>query len=309
MSIEKTATPIAALILFACFVALPAHGACNKSCLSDITEQFLEAKITGNLNQLPLADDLRATSNGSVVELGQGESWEPGITVVNRHTFLDPRTQSIVSFGTIAGGWPEVEGRRTWWHYAVRLTVDADGNIVEVEEHARSNQHPENVPRPFPEAALYGSVLPEDERVPAAEMIRVANTYLDGITYGDGADVLFGPDCQRSELGGYRTNQIIETWEGESFNPGLPSSCRYRFTVREEQFRWRIENRRFYIVDEPRGVLVGIFQFYQHGDDGNPALTVPEAFKIVNGRISYKWAPAHGPSEVSGWPEWDRPAD
>lgn len=306
---KNTIIRISSLVSLSClflFWALTANAQCNKACLSDITEQFLEAKVSNSLDGLPLSSELRVTSNTQLIELGEGLSWEPGITITNRHSFLDPKTQSVVFFGIIAGPWPEVESRRVWWHYALRLTADDEGNLVEIEEHVRDQQDPDTVEKPYIESDIFSSVLPEDERVPESELIAAVESYFDAITYGGGENALFGPDCQRSELGNYRTNQTIETWPFDRFNAGIPSSCRYRFTVREEQFRWNILNRRYYVVDEARGVVAGIFQFNRHGEDGNPPLNVPEAFKIVNGRISYMWAPAFDGATESGWPDWER---
>lgn len=280
--------------------------ACDKTCLSDVTEQFLEVKVTGEIDKLSVASDLRATLNTKEVTLGEGESWETGITIVNRHTFLDPESNTSMFFGTMAGKWPEEEGLRTWWHYVLRLTTDEDGTIREVEEHVLADPIAADLPRPFREAPVFSQVLPEDERSDAATMIATANSYFDGITNGDGSNVMFGPDCQRTEKGTFRTNQNVESWNSAKYNVGLATSCRYRFTVRNKQFRWNIDNRRFYIADEARGVVVGIFHFNQHGDDGNPAITVPEALKIVNGRIQYKWAPSFDLSDSSGWADWDR---
>lgn len=73
------------------------------------------------------------------------------------------------------------------------------------------------------------------------------------------------------------------------------------------KFRWPTDNRRYYIVDEARGVVVGIGQLRQFGEDGIPGLTLIEAFKVVNGRIDFLWAPAFNWAvEDSGWPDWER---
>jgi hypothetical protein len=88
--------------------------------------------------------------------------------------------------------------------------------------------------------------------------------------------------------------------------PRTGKSCRSFFDG--PKFRWRTDNRRYYIVDEPRGVIVGVGQLHKFGDDGIPGLTLIEAFKVVNGKIELLWAPAfEWEVEESGWPDWERP--
>ena len=282
---------------------------CDKACLSDLAERYLDAKSYGDPGLLPLASGLRVTSNSEAAELGEGETWQPGITIVNRHTFVDPRTQTAIFFGTIAG---KPEENRDWWHYAVRLTVDSAGDIHEIEEQSTQLgfQTADKVEVPFKESAIFDAVLPEDERVGEYELIRAADSYWDGLTTGDGEDVLFGPDCQRTEFGKYSTN-ATQTHPRDAdpefvSEPKTGKSCRMFFDG--PKFRWTTENRRYYIADEARGVVVGIGQLRQFGEEGHPGLTLIEAFKVVNGRIDFLWAPAFNWGvEDSGWPDWERP--
>ena len=286
-----------------------APSSCDKACLSDITEQYLEALARNSVADLPLAPRLRVTSNSQVTDAGKGGTWKDGITIVNRHTFLDPDARTAIFFGTIAGGEPAE--KRLWWHYAVRLTVDDDNQIVEIEEQSNrvGFQSASNVEVPFKEAAAFDSILPEDERVSAAELIRAADSYWDGLTSGEGGDIPFGPDCQRTEFGKYSTNATMthDRTGDPAFVPvpRIGKSCRSFFDG--PKFRWRTDNRRYYIIDEARGVIVGIGQLHKFGEDGIPGLTLIEAFKVVNGRIKLLWAPAfEWEIDESGWPDWER---
>ncbi|MGI9228585.1 MAG: hypothetical protein ACR2P9_01865 [Gammaproteobacteria bacterium] len=281
---------------------------CNKSCLSDITEQYLEAKARGNTAALPLADNLRVTHNSQPVTVGTGDSWQPEITIENRHTFLDPVTRTAIFFGTIAG---KVEENRIWWHYVLRLSVDANGDIAEIEEQSAQTgfQTADKVETPFKEAVIFNAVLPEDERVSATELIRAADGYWDGVTTGEGEDILFTPGCQRTEFGAYTTNNPF-THDARGTTVFVPQprtgrSCRKFFDA--PKFRWTVDNRRYYVVDKARGIVVGIAQFKKFGGDGHKGLILFEAFKIINGRIEFLWAPGFTWGlEESGWPDWER---
>jgi len=53
-------------VLFFSFESLFAKSSeipCDRLCLTDITEQYLEAMLRGSVHGLPLASNLRATSN------------------------------------------------------------------------------------------------------------------------------------------------------------------------------------------------------------------------------------------------------
>ena len=286
--------------------------ACDRACLKDVAEAFLEAKTYNDTASLEVTETVRVTMNGKQVELGQGETWSPGLTIVNRYTAVDLRTGTSIVFATLAGTPPEGNERRQWWHYAVRLSVDAQGRLSEIEAHANDGGFAtaDTLAVPFREAAIFNAVLPEAERRSAVEMIAAADAYWDGLSTGDGARVPFGPDCQRTEFGSYSTNS---PWThsrngGPDYvpKPQIGRSCRTFFDG--PRFRWPTDNRRYYIVDEARGVVVAVGQLNKFGDDGIPGLTLTEAFKIVDGRIEFLWAPAfQWGVEDSGWPDWERP--
>lgn len=285
---------------------------CNKACLNDVTENFLEAKVRGDLSSLELADNIRMTSNSQITPAGTGPTWNDGISFVNRYTFVDESTQTSIFFGTIAGMPREDDQTREWWHYAVRITLDNEGRVLEIEEQANTKgfKHPSKLEVPFKEAAIFNAVLPEDERVPESEMIAAADSYWDALTTGDGNDVPFGPNCQRTEFGSYSTNNPLthDRTGNPDFVPQqqIGRSCRKFFDG--PRFRWPTDNRRYYVVDEARGVVVGIGQLNKFGENGIPGLTLIEAFKIVNGRIEFLWAPAFAWGiEDSGWDDWERP--
>ena len=293
-----------------CALAEQSNVNCDKGCLFDVTELYLEAMTSGNPARLPLSPDLRVTSNSELVALGGGATWQPGITINNRYTFVDPDTRTSIFFGTVAGKPGE---NRTWWHLSFRLSLDAKRRIVEIEEQSNTSgfQTADKVEMPFKEAAIFASVLPKDERVSRSELIDAADSYWDALTTGEGGEVPFGPDCQRTEFGSYSTNNPYTHDERGNpdyvAEPKVGKSCRTFF--KGEKFRWRTDNRRYYVADEARGVVVAVGQLHRFGAEGIPGLTLIEAFKIINGRIQYLWVPAFNWGlEESAWPDWNRPS-
>ncbi len=281
---------------------------CDKRCLSDAATSYLEALTNNKTSRLSLAPELRVTSNGQEVELGAGIVWGPAVTVVNRDSFFDSATGIAIVFATIAG---QPQPNRRWWHYALRLKVDAKGRIVEVEEHATESgfQSASRVEVPFKESDLFDAILPEDERVGITELIAIADDYWSAVNSGQWDKPLFSPDCQRSEFGVYTTNNAYSHDQRPLDYVRVEKrgkSCSW-FLDFAPRFRWRVDNRRYYIADEARGVVVALAQFHQFGDGGIPGLTLFEAFKIVNGRVQFLWAPAFTwGAESSGWPDWKR---
>lgn len=310
MAIRKITTSFIFLsFLFLAQGTSSSAQSCDKTCLYDMTETFLETKARNQPASLNLATNIRATYNSQIVEPGKGDSWIDGVAIVNRHSFVDPQTRTSIFFGTMVGP-PVEEGERRWWHYALRLTLNEAGQILELEEHTNEKgfKLPSSLEVPFQESALFNAVLPEDERSSANEMVAAADAYWQGITIGNEENIPYGPDCQRTEFGGYSTNSPIK--HNRFAQPDLEKeqvgkSCR-KFHD-SPNFRWTVENRRYYIVDEARGVVVGIGQLKKFKDDGIPGLTLTEAFKIVNGRIQFLWAPSfQWGKENSGWPDWSR---
>ncbi|MEM9787657.1 MAG: hypothetical protein AAF801_14230 [Pseudomonadota bacterium] len=294
-----------------CFSASASADVCEKGCLLDITEAFLEAKASGDISDLEIATSVVSTENGTPVPLGEGATWQDDITIVNRHTFVDPHTQTAIFFGTVAGA---AGPDRGWWHYNLRLTLDDDGAIAEVEQISDGTgfKRANALQSPFRETAIFDLVLPEDERSTSAQLIDIANRYWDALEDGDASDVPYAPDCQRTNVGTFSTNlPFTRDRDGDpDFRPQerIGSSCR-SFHDRPP-FRYDTTNRRFYVVDEARGITIGLAHFKQTGGPATVTFTLMEAFKIANGRIEWMWGPALAwGTPDSGWADWDRPQE
>lgn len=291
------AAALATLTLSASLAAQPGNRShCDRSCLLQVTNLYLEGLLHNSVSQVPLGSPTRATENGNDVAVGSGTLWGRAVRFQYRQTWVDPTTQSIVFFGTVADA-PKGAGDTTaptWWWYEVRLTMPS-GRITEVEEvvwqaptsgiGANANQFWEGDPR-------FEAVIPHDERMSREELLKVANVYWDALGSGDarrGTRVPFSSDCQRHEIGFYTTQYSANT------------SCTSAFE--DTTWRWSVTNRRFYVVDTTRGVVAGIGMF--NGQAGRPSFAVPEAFKIENGVIRKLVANFNitGVQTQSGWPD------
>src|SRR5262245_37941018 len=98
---------------------------CNRACLENVLDQYLNALVAHDPKRLPLSKDAMYTENDQVIEIGDG-FWK---TVEGRgnytHIFADPEFAQVAYMGTMreAGG-PIL--------MSLRLRVEL-GRITEVE--------------------------------------------------------------------------------------------------------------------------------------------------------------------------------
>jgi hypothetical protein len=131
------------------------------------------------------------------------------------------------------------------------------------------------------------------ERSTRAQLFAIADKYFDAVT---GAinyhDVPWHPECQRIELGTFTVNSRLG-----------PGSCGGEF--KDPKVRWTVCNRRFYIADEERGVVLAIGNFMTPPElPTNNGSVVFEVFKIQDGLIRHIEAFFRGNGQLhSGWGE------
>jgi hypothetical protein len=98
------------------------------------------------------------------------------------------------------------------------------------------------------------------------------------------------PECQRIELGVFTVN-----------SERSPGSCGGEFQV--PSVKWNVENRRFYIADIERGLVLAVANFMTPPDyPSNNGSVVFEVFKVQDGLIRQIHAFFRGNGQpVSGW--------
>jgi len=140
--------------------------------------------------------------------------------------------------------------------------------------------------------------LAPSERRPRAELIRVANSYFEGMEAGTDKDTPFDNDCQRIE------NGVITSNDPASKSEITRMSCGAQFATGFTKVITRVQERRFPVVDEERGMVLSIIRFDHSGKNKsitwtngaehkvNPPFDQPysffiaELFKVVDGKIN-----------------------
>jgi hypothetical protein len=279
-------------------------AACGRRCLLTFLTSYTEALTDDDTSRLAAAADIRVTSNGSVTKLGEGQVWGKGRRLPYRQAFVDPVTGAAVFYGIVTNATrsaregasaPAANEPEHWWFYVARLKIQ-DRRITEVEE--VSYEPPKGGFGADPATLhlpdrIFDTVLPADERSTRDELFRIANMYFDAVSHKiDYRDVPWHPECERVELGVFTVN-----------SERSPGSCGGEFQI--PSVKWNVENRRFYIADEARGVVFAIANFttppeYPH----NNGSVVFEVFKVQDGMIRQIQAFFRGNGQLhSGWGE------
>lgn len=314
-----------------------AQQSCDRPCLENFVEQYLNALIAHDPGELPLALDVVLTENGQRLEIGDG-LWR---SMVGRGAYRffasDVPAGQVAFIGTIREESNTAEDGRPSV-LALRLKIDG-GRISEIETFVvTSDTAAENLERRGL-VPVFLQTIPSEGRMSRSDLIRVANTYQSGLQRNDGrGDYPVSDDCDRFENGQRATNR--PTPEGatrpdpataRTFSPQW--SCREQLESGLFYFVTRVRDRRYVVVDEERGLVVN-FAFFDHsgGDtrtfqtpDGRTVTTGPvdpwtwevaEVFKIQDGQVrqidSFLERVPYGMN--SGWSSWeagmsDRPQD
>jgi len=277
---------------------------CDRACLSGIVDAYLTALVAHDPSKAPLARGARFTENTGVLDVGEGlwiGSSEAPATF--RIYVPDPATSQIGFLGVLK------EFNRPVL-LALRLRVQ-NARIVEAEHvvvRSLNESGLKNLVRP--RAAFAADVRPA-ERVPRAEMIRIADSYYDSLAKGIGALTPYADDCVRHENG----MQTSTNRTPPSPPPGIPPEqaaafatlgrlgCAAQMDTKMFSYITSIDLRRVQIVDEQTGLVFGLTMFRHLGKlrtialQGVPNLTsmamnfgpidlqAAHVFKIAGGKL------------------------
>lgn len=298
--------PLWALIAFAALSnqVSAQSGTCDRRCLLGYLTEYTEALTDNNIARLAVAPTVRITSNGERADLGKGQVWGPGRRLSYRQTFVDPITGAAVFYGVVTnvarpargGAQTDADGApEHWWYYVARLKIEGR-RITEIEE--VSYERPPNGFGADPATLtlpdrIFDVWLPLSERVSRDELFDIANKYFDAVSHRiDYHDVPWHPECQRIELGVFTVN-----------SERSPGSCGGEFQV--PSVKWNVENRRFYVADVERGIVLAVGNFMTPPEyPSNNGSVVFEVFKVQDGMIRHIHAFFRGNGQAkSGWGE------
>ena len=240
---------------------------CDRSCLTGMMTQFINALVTHSSSTLPLAGNVRYTEDSRNARLGEG-IWQ-SVTAAGgfRQDYIDTRKQVSAAHVLLREGETQVL-------YSVLLHV-ADMKIAGIETLAQrvgagGRFQPTELGAPI---RGMNNPVPAGMRNSREEMIRIALTYPEGLRIGNFTDggTPFADEAYRVENGVITADQSDPRRRMYEQNiivhPGIIASVA--------------------AVDEENGTVLLWMNFGHTGDSygvGN-ALVTFEAFKVWGGKI------------------------
>lgn len=217
--------------------AIARGSVCNRHCLEQIAGQYRTAYLAHDPDRAPFAASVRFTENNVAMPLPDG-TWDTVTREVGTPlTVVDPTKGSVGIFTAIMQG--DVAG-----FLAIRLKV-LGRRIVEVEHVVAT---PRYLAPPVALGAVEGfshdpdfagPLMPVEDRVSRAALVRMADGYFSTLEKNDGTvRTRFADNVSRLENG----TRFPDVEKG--FRNGF-----YRFND-------RVRDRDFFLVDETRGIVM-----------------------------------------------------
>jgi hypothetical protein len=277
-----------------------AGSACDRGCLKTLLDQYLNAVVKHDPSAAPLFVGFRQTQNAVVERLGAG-AWT-SITALGKvqRRYLDPVNGQAAYYGTLEEGSATVVA-------TVRVKID-DRKISEAEWIvARKEDWGPNGPGGAlvnPDSLAANApperVVPKDARASREAMVAIANSYFDGLTTHDGSIIMHEPGCVRIENG-----TVMSGPNGRGPNAGRGGDCSSNLANLNVSL---VAGRRFPIVDEEAGVVLGIAVFMRKPGTATRRNYFSEWFFVDNHKIrtiyTAMFYPPHD-QPVPNWPPYE----
>lgn len=273
--------------------ALP-RAECDRTCLESFATGYIAALHAKDPSRLALAKDVRFSENSVELPIGEGlwgsvSTAEPEVGMLA----ADVETGNVAWFG-------HAYEHGNLIFLSVRLQVNEKQQIDQVETVVSRRT---GMPLIFgtgkePHHPSWTEALPAEQQRPRARLRAIADSYFNTVEYNDGQVFAhFTDDCSRLENGISTTENTGDAASSASVAEG----CEEQFKLGIYRINKKLRERRYPIIDVERGVVVGT-NFFDHANyfdeyeltDGRimktllkwpNALTIMEAFKIVDGKI------------------------
>jgi hypothetical protein len=281
-------------------------SACNRACLADALDRYLNAVVEHDPEAAGLATGFRQTENAVVVARGAG-MWQSAVGLGDvQRRFFDPATGNAVFFGIVE----ERTGPAI-----VMLRVRADRRqITEAEWYVGRRGDP-GINGPVDADGDGGNLydvdnlianpplersVPDRARLPRDTLVAIADSYFDGLTNHDGDIILAHPGCRRVENGVQTTGRPLPE---ERPNDGYQG--RTDCTSNMGTFNIAlVAGRRYTMVDEEAQVVLGTVVFVRNPGATQRRNGLSELFFIDDALIREIQAAMFYPAPAQPLPNW-----
>lgn len=232
---------------------------CDYACLTSMVDLYLKAMAAHDPSRIAVTSGVRFTENTIPLKLGDALWGTMSGMGSYKLYFADVRGGSVGIEATIReNGAPAI--------LLLRLKV-ANQKISEIEQLVHRNADDaaalEKRGQPDP---VWAQPLEPAERVPRAEMVKIVNSYFEGILHSSGDSVPFDPRCNRV-LDGFQdtNNPTAKGWfEKGSFNSDA-LGIRENMNMHLWTYIHSIDPRRFVVVDEKMGIVLAMLMYNHTG--------------------------------------------
>ena len=279
---------------------------CDRDCLNDTLDQYLNAVVASDPSAAPLAVGIRQTENAINVAPGRGV-WQSvtGLGEVQRRYF-DPVSGQAAYYGSIEEG-----GASALVTARIRVEnskiTEAEWYIARENDPGLSGERQQGQP---PANLLNIDYLkeygPPERTVPASErsdrdtLIRIVDSYFDAITSHDPSVAMVHPGCGRAENG--------SPAPGGQFLPQLPSQAgqEIRDCVQGlENFNLQmVTARRIPLVDLEAQAVLAYAVFVRRPGSPTPRNAFSEWFFIDEQKIRTVYTAMFYPKPELAVPNW-----
>jgi len=247
------------------------QGACDRSCLENFVDQYLDALIAHDPKKLPMTARVKNTEDA--VRLDPGDGFWRTAKAKGSYRFFATNTENgqVAFMGTMR------EDPNNPVILAVRLKIENRQvseieNIVVRDAQAAANLEKWGAPNP-----VFLETIPVAQRASRAELVRIGNLYLSALEKNDGKSAPpFAAGCERIQNGVQTTNNPDAVAQatpppgrGGKQAPAPPKpqglqinitalGCAEQFKLGYFNFARRVRDRRFVAVDRERGLAMVI---------------------------------------------------
>jgi len=311
-------------------VAIPqAAQKCDRQCLVDLMQQYIEALPNHDPKDLPFAEEVKFTENSAktveILEVGKG-LWKTATGGPNDFQIYaaDPEAQAAAGLVVMKENGQDII-------LGARIKLD-NGKITEAEHlvvrgGGMSKNPYSEMPTLQQARPGFAEDIPEAERMTREDLIRIGLSYYDALTSEDGTRAPFAPECERRENGMTTAGGAPPAPKGKTSSGGamptggfggIPRDCEGQLSSGVFSYITEIKPR-MVVADVQKGVSVGFSMFRHDGTRRLPAdaepgtdnktqwgqfnLAAVHIYKIRNGKLYEIEAPgASLPyATKSGW--------
>jgi hypothetical protein len=291
--VKRVRTTSAALllpiVLAGCGIAGAEDAACDRVCIIGVTDSYLTALARRDPSAAPFARNASFVENLKRLAPGEG-LWETATGGKGGFAIYvpDPELQQ--------GGWIGLI-ERDGMPVLLALRLKLEGQRITEAEHLIAEPIGGDLrhlvqPRPGLLAAI-----PEDKRLPHAELMRIGASYYDALDDNDGSLMPFAADCQRIENGMITAGAGQAPPSGAAPGPArIAGDCASQINSQVFVYVDRIENRRMVAADPVTGLVFGLSHFRHPMDNLPYKVTLADGSTAERNRQSMPYRPFDMPA-------------